>query len=210
MSASSAAKSRPARRRAGGSRSRFAPATNWPSRSVSSATISPLNADRARASRGSAPKAARISSSVDGPEAAARAPQRASPPRAGRRRGRARARPSPSRYVTGIAFDVAASRCRGSSASASIVVIAGRLDLLRRVERRRGTRRARHAARDLEVGGVVAALARDERVLARARRREVVDRLARRPSSPTPPRPRRTRARSGRRSAGTPLLALGS
>ena len=32
--------------------------------------------------------------------------------------------------------------------------------------------------RDLEVGGVVAALARDERVFARARRREVVERLA--------------------------------
>jgi hypothetical protein len=37
--------------------------------------------------------------------------------------------------------------------------------------------RARHAARDLEVGGVVAPLARDERVLPGSGRREVVDRL---------------------------------
>ena len=54
----------------------------------------------------------------------------------------------------------------------------GRLDLGRRVQPLGERRRARHPVRDLEVGGVVAALARDERVFARAGRREVVERLA--------------------------------
>ena len=55
---------------------------------------------------------------------------------------------------------------------------ARRLDLLGSVEPRRELGRARDAARDLEVGRVVAVLAGDQRVLARARRREEVDGLA--------------------------------
>jgi hypothetical protein len=93
----------------------------------------------------SAPNAARISSSVAGRTPAERGASFAA--RAGRRRARARARPCRRPSSTGIAFDVAAASIRGSSASASIVVDARRLDLLRRVERggktgRRGTPRA--------------------------------------------------------------------
>ena len=84
----------------------------------------------------------------------------------------------PSSFTCGIAFDVAAASMPRNSASASIVVTPGRLDLLGRVEPRRELRRARHGVRDLEVGREVAVLAGDERVLARARRREEVDRLA--------------------------------
>ena len=62
-------------------------------------------------------------------------------------------------------------------ASASIVVTPGVSTSTGRVEPL-GNTGARNATRDLEVGGVVAVLAGDERVLARARRREEVDRLA--------------------------------
>ena len=51
-------------------------------------------------------------------------------------------------------------------------------DLGRLVEPLRECRRARHAACDLEIGCIVAVRARDEGVLARAGRSEVVDRLA--------------------------------
>ena len=51
----------------------------------------------------------------------------------------------------------------------------GRRHLLRRDERLRERHRARHRLRDVAVGGVVAVLAADENVLARARRREEVD-----------------------------------
>ena len=64
-----------------------------------------------------------------------------------------------------------------NDASASIVD-ARRLDEFRRFEPRREVGRPRHRPRDLLVGGEVAVLARDEHVLAGARRREEVDRLA--------------------------------
>ena len=78
----------------------------------------------------------------------------------------------------GIAFDVAASSMPSSSASASIVVTPGVSISSGASSGSRELRRARDAARDLEVGGEVAVLAGDERVLARAGRREEVDRLA--------------------------------
>ena len=84
----------------------------------------------------------------------------------------------PSSFVYGIAFDVAASSMSSSCASASIVVVSGVSISSGAVERLREGRRARDRARDLDVGRVVAVLARDERVLAGARRREVVERLA--------------------------------
>ena len=84
----------------------------------------------------------------------------------------------PSSFVTGIAFDVAAGSMPRKPASSSIVVMPGVATSSGLVERLRERRRPRHAARDLEIGGVVAVLAGDERVLAGARRRQVVDRLA--------------------------------
>ena len=78
--------------------------------------------------------------------------------------------------MTGIAFDVAARSIAEELGERLARRHAGRLDLLRRVERRRELRRARDAARDLGVGRVVAVLAADEGVLARAGRREEVER----------------------------------
>ena len=60
-----------------------------------------------------------------GPERRCRAPRRASPPRAGRRRGRAPSTTVPSSFVTGIAFDVAAGSMPRKPASSSIVAIPG-------------------------------------------------------------------------------------
>ena len=91
-----------------------------------------------------------------------------------------------------------------SSASASIVVTPG-VSTSSGASRRSGKLgRPRHAARDLEVGRVVAVLAGDERVLAGAGRRQEVDRLAAAHHPDSRPAPRRTRARSARRSGGTP------
>ena len=175
ISASRAVKSRPCSTPRRCQPVRFAPATNWPFRNVSSATISPLN-PTGPSEPGSAPNAARISSSVAGrnalPSTAASlaSSSRSSP--------RIRARTTvPSSFVTGIAFEVAAASMPRNPASASIVAIPGVADLERLVERLGELRCARHAARDLEVGGVVAVLAGDERVLTRTRRRQVVDRL---------------------------------
>ena len=89
---SAASKSRPASTPRRCQPLRFAPATNWPSRSVSSATTSPLNPT------GPSEPPDRAERSADllvgrRPRRARRAQRRASPARAGRRRGRARARP---------------------------------------------------------------------------------------------------------------------
>ena len=164
-----------ARRRAGGSRCgsprrrtgpRAAPRRRRPRRRSRPGRAS---RGRRRTPRGSRPR------SPAGSRTRAQSP--ASPPRAGRRRGSARARPSRRASSTGIAFDVAAASTPRNSASAFDRGHAGRLDLLGSVEPLRELGRTRDAAGDLEVGRVVAALAGDERVLARARRREVVDRL---------------------------------
>ena len=79
--------------------------------------------------------------------------------------------------TTGIALDVAAASMPRSSRQALDRADARRLDLGGRAERLGKLRRARECPRDLEIGRVVAALARDEHVLARACRREIVDRL---------------------------------
>ena len=61
----------------------------------------------------------------------------------------------------------AARRCRGTRASAAMVRDARRLDLLERRLRRRTSAGARHRDGDLDVGGVVAAVAEHDAVLAR-------------------------------------------
>ena len=68
-------------------------------------------------------------------------------------------------------------RCPSISARASIVVTPGVATSLGAAERVRERRGTGNAARDLEVGREVSVLARDERVLTRARLREEVDRL---------------------------------
>ena len=84
----------------------------------------------------------------------------------------------PSSIVTGIAFEVAAGSTPRNSASASIVVTPGVATSTGLSSRSGNVGRTRHTASDLEIGRVVTGLAGDERVLPRARRREVVDRLA--------------------------------
>ena len=132
-----------------------------------------------RASRRSAPNAARISS-VGRRRGSPRRARAASFASLSRSSPRTSASTSvPSSFTTGIAFEVAAGsiaeelgerldrrRCPGVSTSSGASSALGELG------------RARDAARDLEVGRVVAVLAGDERVLARAGRREEVDRLA--------------------------------
>ena len=84
-----------------------------------------LEADRAERAAGSAPNAARISSSVAGRESPAERVVRASS-RSSRSSPRTSASTTvPSVFVTGIAFDVAAASMPRNSASASIVVTPG-------------------------------------------------------------------------------------
>ena len=176
MSANRAVKSRPCSTPRRCQPVRFAPATNWPSRSASSATISPVK-PTGPSEPGSAPNAARISSSVAGRNGAAERRRelcllepvvaadegehdRAVVLRHGHRlRRRGRVDPEEARELVDRRD-------------------AGRRDLGRRSSGSGNVGRARNAARDLEVGGVVAVLTGDERVLACARRRQVVDRLA--------------------------------
>ena len=198
---SAAAKSRPASTPRRCQPVRFAPATNWPSRSVSSAIDLALEADRAERARIGAERGADL---VLGrrPDVAAERRERAS-----RSSSRSSPRTSasttvPSSFVTGIAFDVAAGSMPRNSASASIVVTPGVSISSGASSRARELGRARDAARDLEVGGVVAVLAGDERVLARARTARGSRPTRCRPSSPTRPARRSTRARSARRSGG--------
>ena len=124
-----------------------------------------------------APNATRISSSVEGRDGW--------PIAASSLFGSSRSSPrtststtAPSARVTGIAFDVAAGSIPRNPASASIVVASGRLDLLGRVEQFGKLRGGRNAAGDLEIGGEVRTLTRHQRVLARARGSEEVERLA--------------------------------
>ena len=72
----------------------------------------------------------------------------------------------PSSLTTGIAFDVAASSTPRKLRERLDRRHARRLDLLRSLQRLGKRRRSRNGARDLEVGGIVAVFARDERVLA--------------------------------------------
>ena len=156
---------------------RFAPATNCPSRSVSSATTSPWK-PTGPSEPGSAPNAERISSSVAGRTFCAERgdqldelePVVAADEREHDRAVVGRRPASPSRSPP-------ASIPR-SSASASIVVTPGVSTSSGACSSGGNSGGARHRARDLEVGGEVAVLAGDERVLARARRGEEVDRLA--------------------------------
>ena len=76
-----------------------------------------------------------------------------------------------------MALDVAAASMPRNSASPSIVPTPGVSTSAGAASDSGNSGRARNAARDLEVGRVVPALARDEHVLARPRRCEVVDRL---------------------------------
>ena len=122
-----------------------------------------------------APKAARISSSVDGREpilsveSSFDSDSRSSP-----RMSASTTRPSS--VVTGIAFDVAARSMPRNAASASHVVTPGVSTSSGAASGSRKLRGTRDAAGDLGVGGVVATLAADERVLSRPRRREEVER----------------------------------
>ena len=122
-----------------------------------------------------APNAPRISSSVDGRDC--------SPSAASSLAGSIRSSPrmsastTPSSVVTGIAFEVAATSIDRNSASASHVLTPG-------VSTSSGAAScsgkggcARDGARNLDVGGEIAVLAGDERVLPRARRREEIERL---------------------------------
>ena len=128
-------------------------------------------------------------------------PDRRRTPRGSRPRSPA-ARPSPSAAASFAGSSRSSPRTSASTTVPSSFVMRHRLRRRRRVdaeqlgerldrrrspgvatssgavEPRREARRARHGARHLEVGRVVAVLAGDERVLARARRREEVDRLA--------------------------------
>ncbi len=101
----------------------FAPATNWPSRSASSATIR-TSTPTGPIEPGSAPKVVRISSAVAGRKSDRSAfcifswCRRSSP----------RTRPSttlPSAVTTGMALAVAASSTPSDPASASMVVTSG-------------------------------------------------------------------------------------
>ena len=83
----------------------------------------------------------------------------------------------PSSLTTGIAFVVAARSIESSSASASHVRVSGVSTSCGLVEPVGELGRARNGERDLEIGRIVAVLARHERVLARSRGREVVHRL---------------------------------
>ena len=181
---------------------RLAPATNWPSRSASSATISPAKPDRAERARIGAE---RLAGSRPRSPGGSRCPSAAlelrlvEPVVAADEREHDACRP---------AFDDRHRLRRRRRVDAE--QLGERLDRRRpRASRppagassRSGNSGARGiAARDLEVGGVVAVLAGDERVLARARRREEVDRLAAAHHPRLGLRRRRTRARSARRSA---------
>ena len=176
MSAKRAVKSRPCSTPRRCQPVRFAPATNWPFRRASSATISPLN-PTGPSEPGSAPNAARISSSVAGRNAL---PSTAAS-LASSSRSSPRIRPSTTRPVVLRHRHRLRRRGRVDAEEAGELLDrgdTGRCDLERLVERLRELRCPRHASRDLEIGGVVAVLAGDERVLPGARRRQVVDRLA--------------------------------
>ena len=208
MSANRAVKSRPCSTPRRCQPVRFAPATNWPFRSVSSATISPLN-PTGPSEPGSAPNAARISSSVAGRNAL---PSTAAS-LASSSRSSPRIRPSttvPSSFVTRHRL-----RGRGRVDAEEPGELLdrgdpGRRDLERLVERLRELRRPRHASRDLEIGGVVAVLAGDERVLTRRPTAPGSRSTRCRPSSPTRPAPRPPRSRSARRCGRTRPCASGS
>src|SRR5829696_4766547 len=163
MSAKRASKSRPCSTPRRCRPVRFAPATNWPSRSASSATTVPEN-PTGPIEPGSAPNVAperrgelRLLEAVVSPHER----EDDAPILDDRHRLRRRRRVDPERRRERLDR-----------------LDAGRLDLDRGVETLGGLGPARDAARDLEVGRVVAVLARHERVLPRARRSEEVERLA--------------------------------
>ena len=202
MSAKRAWKSRPCSTPRRCQPVRFAPATNWPSRSASSATTSPSKPDR--------PERAGIGAERGADLLLGRGAHvgRRAPPSSFASSSRSSPRTSASTTVPS-SFTSPASpstspprRSPSSSASASIVVTPGVSTSSRRVERAGNSGAPRHGARDLEVGREVAVLAGDERVLARARRREEVDRLAAAHHPRLGLRPPGTRARSARRSGG--------
>ena len=146
--------------------SRFAPATNCPSRSVSSAITSPLK-PTGPSEPPEAPNAARISSSVAGRDGRPRAASSF----AGSMRSSPRTSASttvPSSVVTGIAFEVAATSIARNSARASQVFTPGvsTSSVETSVSGKIGARGT--PARHLDVGGEIAVLAGDERVLAGA------------------------------------------
>ena len=194
MSANRARSRGPPRRRAGASRCDSRPRRTGP-RGAPRRRHRPREADR--------PERAALGAEAGddllvgrGRESPIRARPGASPLRAGRRRGAARARacrrpsppasPSRSRRRRSTAARRTPRRCACSASRSRPVHRAGR----------GSARRRRDAPRDLEVGGVVAVLAGDERVLARARRGQVVERLAAAHHPATPPGRRASRARS--------------
>ncbi len=151
----------------------FAPATNWPSRSVSSAITSPEK-PTGPSDPPLAPKAARISSSVDGRDS----PGNASYSFISLSRSSPRTSASttvPSAFVTGIAFDVAATSMPRKSASDSHVVMPGVTTSSAETSVSGNVGTCGHRLRDVAVRGVVAIFTTHQYVLARARRREEVD-----------------------------------
>ena len=150
---------------------RFAPATNCPSRSASSATTS-TEVPTGPIEPGSAPNASRNLLFRGRPERGAE-----------RLEHLALVEPvvpaHEPEHDLAVGDDGHRLRRRGLVDSEELGDVldrrhARRLDLVGRVERLRELGRPRDPARDLEIGRVVAALAGDERVLARSGRREVV------------------------------------
>ena len=155
--------------------SRFAPATNSPSRSVSSAITSTVEPDRADRAAG---RAERLRGSPPPSPAGGRLRRRhqlllAQPVVATEEREHDafRRRSSPASPWTWPR-----RRCPGTPASASHRVDAGRLDLLRLAEDAAGSSGARGMPCAISRRRVVAVLAAHERVLARARGREEAER----------------------------------
>ncbi len=154
--------------------SRFAPATNWPSRSVSSATTSPAK-PTGPSEPPDAPNAARISSSVDGrdgPPIAASSFACSMPVVAADQREHDASVARRHRHRLRRRGDVDAEELGERLARRH----AGRLDLARAEQRLREDRRRAACVGATSMSAAKSPFSqRDERVLARARRCEEVD-----------------------------------
>ena len=154
---------------------RFAPATNWPSRSVSSATIGALEPDRA--------ERAALRAEARHDLVVGRRPKVGAERRLELRLLEAVVTAEEREHERAVVLDdrhrlrrrreIDREELRERLAGAGV----RRLDLVGRVEPLGELGRARNGERDLEIGRIVTVLARHERVLARSGGREVVQRL---------------------------------
>ena len=207
-SAKRASKSRPAWTPRRWTSSRLAPTTYWPSRSVSSAITSTVDADRADRAAACAEGLADLLG-LGRPEVLAEPGssfisfRRSSP--------RTSASTSLSPATTGIAFAVARGIDAEKLRDRLDRPLAQRLHLLRLLELLGEVSGCGgRPTRDLEIGRVVAVLADDERVLARAGRREEVLAAAAAHDPGLGGDLDTPRSRSARRSACTRPSACGS